>query len=235
MTINPNSKIFDTMNILAERTGGRAFYNSNDIQGAIRRAIDDSRVTYVLGFYPDHGQWNGKFHEIKIKLKRPGTNVRYRRGYFAFADVAPADEQKRAALVRDALSVPLDSSSLGLTVATKAVDVPGAETLKITVTVDARDVVFNPQGDRLAGSVDIYFIQMGDKNKVIAGETRQLTETIPQREYQDVIKSGLSLPTDILISPGAKVLRLLARDAGSGSSGSVTIPLVKLFPSLATN
>lgn len=234
-SISPNLKIFDTMNILAERTGGRAYYNSNDIQGAIRRAIDDSRVTYVLGFYPDHGQWNGKFHEIKVKLKRPDTNIRYRRGYYALADEAPADEQKRSALLRDALSVPLDSSSLGLTVDTKPVDVPGAETLKITSTVEARDIVFNPQGNLLAGAVDLYFIQMGDKNKVIAGEKREITATIPQEEYQRIIQSGLSLPTDIRISPGARFLRVFARDAGSGSTGSVTIPLLKLFPGLAPN
>ena len=234
-TISPNSKIFDTMNILAERTGGRAYYNSNDIQGAIRRAIDDSRVTYVLGFYPDHGQWNGKFHEIKIKLKRPGTNIRYRRGYFALADEAPANEQKRTALMRDAISFPLDSSSLGLTVDTKPVDVPGAETLKITATVEARDIVFNPKGNLLAGAVDLYFIQIGDKNKVLAGEVRQITATIPQEEYQNFIKSGLSLPTDIRIAPGARSLRVFVRDAGSGSTGSVTIPLLKLFPGLAPN
>ena len=99
----PNQKIFDTMNILAERTGGRAYFNSNDIQGSIRRAIDDSRVTYVLGYYPDHGKWNGKFHEIKIRVNRPGTDVRYRRGYFAMADDAPADENKDAALLGDAV------------------------------------------------------------------------------------------------------------------------------------
>jgi hypothetical protein len=42
----------DTMKILAERTGGKAFYGTNDLSDAIRRAIDDSRVTYTLGFYP---------------------------------------------------------------------------------------------------------------------------------------------------------------------------------------
>ncbi len=94
------------MNLLAERTGGRAFFNTNDIQGAIRRAIDDSRVTYVLGFNPDHGNWNGKFREIKIKVKRPDTNIRYRRGYFALADEAPADQQKRTAQVGQSTRFP---------------------------------------------------------------------------------------------------------------------------------
>src|SRR5262249_23153824 len=56
-TINVNNRasrsIFDTqasMRELADRTGGRAFLNSNDIAGAIRRAVDDSQVTYNLAF-----------------------------------------------------------------------------------------------------------------------------------------------------------------------------------------
>ena len=49
----PARQNFDTMNTFAERTGGKAFYNTNDIHGAVRKAIDDSSVTYVLGLLPD--------------------------------------------------------------------------------------------------------------------------------------------------------------------------------------
>src|SRR5688572_24741343 len=51
----------DTMNELAERTGGRAYYNTNDIGGAVRQTIEDSRTNYVLGYYPDSGNWDGRF------------------------------------------------------------------------------------------------------------------------------------------------------------------------------
>jgi VWFA-related protein len=59
ITLSPNRANFDALNTLADRTGGRVFYHTNDILGSIRRAIDDSRVTYVLGYYPSHGQWDG--------------------------------------------------------------------------------------------------------------------------------------------------------------------------------
>ncbi len=39
-----------TMLELAARTGGRAFTNTNDIAGAVRTAVDDSAITYTLGF-----------------------------------------------------------------------------------------------------------------------------------------------------------------------------------------
>ncbi len=62
--IAPN---FDTMNQLARQTGGLAFYNNNDIGGEVRKAIEDSRVSYMLAFYPSVDDSSGKFHNIKVK------------------------------------------------------------------------------------------------------------------------------------------------------------------------
>src|SRR6185295_5572873 len=55
----------DSMRALATRTGGRAAYNTNDLTGAIRQAIDDARVTYVLGYYSTDEVQDGRFREIK--------------------------------------------------------------------------------------------------------------------------------------------------------------------------
>jgi hypothetical protein len=76
------------MKVLAERTGGKAFYGSNNLSEAIRRAMDDSRVTYTLGFYPAGAKWDGSFHRIKVKVKTSGAEVRARTGYFALPDSA---------------------------------------------------------------------------------------------------------------------------------------------------
>ena len=69
------------MRDIADRTGGRAFLNSNDLTAGIRRAMDDTRVSYVVAYSPSHNQWDGKFREIKIKLKRPNLEAQYRKGY----------------------------------------------------------------------------------------------------------------------------------------------------------
>jgi len=41
----------ETMDYVAELTGGKAFHNTNDLAGAVRKAIDDSSVSYTLGYY----------------------------------------------------------------------------------------------------------------------------------------------------------------------------------------
>ena len=74
-TVMPN---VDTMRLTADLTGGRAYYNTNDLGGAIGRAVDDTRLTYVLGYYLPGGSWDGRFHEIKVTVRRPGLDVRHR-------------------------------------------------------------------------------------------------------------------------------------------------------------
>ena len=68
---------------LAEDTGGRAYTNRNDLSTAIRSALDDSRIGYVLTYSPDNYGDEGTRHEIKIKTSRRGVELRYRPGYSA--------------------------------------------------------------------------------------------------------------------------------------------------------
>jgi VWFA-related protein len=78
-----NTSHTDTMQYVAELTGGKAFFNTNDIQGAIRKVIEDSAVTYTLGFYTSEENWDDRYHKIKVKVKRSGAEVRAKKGYFA--------------------------------------------------------------------------------------------------------------------------------------------------------
>jgi len=84
----------DSERSMTDATGGEAFYGGNDIKAAMVRAFDDGRYAYSIGFYPNHGEWNGKFHKIKIHTTIDGAKLRYRAGYFADAEKADSDEAR---------------------------------------------------------------------------------------------------------------------------------------------
>src|ERR1039457_6982483 len=111
----PQLSDFDYSKDLAEQSGGRAYYNTNDFAGAIRKVIDESASTYILGYYPDHNKWNGEFREIKVKVNRPGLEVRARKGYYAVADTTSVQERDAQKLV-NAVRSPLESTDLGFDV-----------------------------------------------------------------------------------------------------------------------
>ena len=99
----------DTMQTLADETGGEAFVNTNNITGAIRQAVEDSAVTYTLGFYIDRASIDGKFHELKVHVKRKGLKVRYPKVYLALEDT-PGNERSNRNSLLSAVRSPIESS-----------------------------------------------------------------------------------------------------------------------------
>jgi VWFA-related protein len=69
-----------TMVQFAERTGGTAFYGRNDLDTGVRLALEDMRVSYILGFHVPPGAAPG-IHEIRVRVSRSGVTLRYRESY----------------------------------------------------------------------------------------------------------------------------------------------------------
>ena len=70
----------DTLRVLDDETDGRAIVNSNDLARAMKQIVADSSAYYLLGYNSTQAPQDGKFHEIKVRVKRSGTDVRARKG-----------------------------------------------------------------------------------------------------------------------------------------------------------
>ena len=79
----------DTLRTLADETDGRAILNSNDLVKGLAQMVKDASSYYLLG-YTAASPTDGKFKQIKVRVKRPGLQVRARKGYWALSteDVA---------------------------------------------------------------------------------------------------------------------------------------------------
>jgi VWFA-related protein len=73
----------DTLRVLASETDGRAIVNRNDLTVAMKQIVRDSSAYYLVGYSSTLAASDGKFHEIKVRVRRPGIQVRARRGYWA--------------------------------------------------------------------------------------------------------------------------------------------------------
>lgn len=73
----------DSMDELAEGSGGHAFYNSNGLAQAIATAVEDGTNYYTLSYSPTNKNFDGGLRKIRVKLSRSGYSLSYRRSYFA--------------------------------------------------------------------------------------------------------------------------------------------------------
>ena len=89
--------VHQAMEYMAEETGGKAVLNSARLN-AFERVTADTRTYYWLGFTPE---WraDGKRHDIRVEVRRPGTRVRSRAGFSDFSRETQAGLQAESLLL----------------------------------------------------------------------------------------------------------------------------------------
>jgi VWFA-related protein len=221
--------IHDSSNFLANRTGGKAFYGTNDIRDAVRRAFDDGRYACNIGYYPDHGQWDGKFRELKVKVSTKDAHLRYRQGYYAFPDRSNSEEAVKSDLQQAAVS-PLETTNLGLIVNGKAIAPLSARSLQLQVGVDPKQLLLMPSDNRRKGGLDMVFVQSDSSGNLLVADKQHFDINFEQKQYEFLTKAGMILQRTVVVQPNSEEIRVVVRDAGSGAVGSVNIPVKAFFP-----
>lgn len=219
-TLHNDMSALDSMEMLAERTGGVVFTNTNNLGQAISRAIDDAHMTYVLGYYPTNVKWDGHFRKISVKVRRPGVSVRHRSGYLALPPPPQTAESRQNALVR-ALASPLNAIALPLTVNLEPA--PNGE-LTVTIRLKASAIRLSQTApDIWEGGVDVaiaHALTNGQLAKA-ADVTVPLRFTTAMRDQ--ALREGLNLNRRVKLNSDAQSLRVAVRDPATGAVGSVVV------------
>jgi len=223
---------FPTMDEIAKRTGGRAFYNTNDIQGAIRQVIDDSQLTYLLSYYPTNTVWNGQFHKIKVKVDRPGLHLQYRDGYAAVAE-PPAASPSGEKRLESAVFSPLDAT--GVAFAVKTVPEKSASSsrqLTVQYWINPRDITLVPNGNKWSGRVTVVLEEFGPRGEALKGLSRNFDFDLDPAREKQFLEAGLRFTQMLDVAPGAERVRVVVCDDPTENLGSVNIPLDRVLPQL---
>jgi VWFA-related protein len=216
------------MQVISDNTGGKAYYNTNDLAGAVREILDTTEVSYTLGFYVDEKALDNKNHDLSVKLTRkPETSkasLHYRKSYAALnAQTLAAQEPHPAigVLAADAL----DASAIGVMAATApSPKNPGLHVVQ--VRVDLADLTLERKGDKWTGAFDLGLAMQGSGKQLSSDVS---VKTIPLSLSDDQLKQGLTagLVIDNTVpSPTQPMrLRVVVQDKTSGAGGSVRLPI----------
>jgi VWFA-related protein len=73
----------EVLRTLADATDGLAVMNTNNLDSVMKRIADDLTSYYLLGYYSTNSKLDGGYRRISVRVKKPGVDVRARRGYRA--------------------------------------------------------------------------------------------------------------------------------------------------------
>lgn len=217
------SQDHSTMEMIAQRTGGRAFYNTNDIMGSVRRAIDDSEVTYTLGFYLSQDEMDSRFHDIKVKVDRKGVDVRARKGFLAYKDQesAATPQAKWDQVIREAIHAPLEATGLTMAFRVDRADQVKPGGLLVSSFVDPKTIVFEQKNGKYTGLIELVIVQQAADGRMLDTLSQSVNMTFTPERYKQVTTHALEFKKTIDPKPGATFLRIVILDHGSGQVGSV--------------
>jgi len=215
----------ETMQVMAEWTGGRAFYNTNDIQGALKQASEDAEVTYTLGFYADEKELDGSYHELKVKIARKGADVRYRKGYFA-SPVMAGDSQPVAEVLRNALFSPADATAMGLT-ASLTPDESRSGSFLLTVGMELQNLSMAAKSNRWNDALNFIVAQESVTGAILDATQNAITINVTDENRERLLKDGLAIKVAITPAPGLSQIRVAVMDQATGNVGSLRITPAK--------
>ncbi len=215
------------MSSMAQRTGGKTFFNRNDIDTGVRTSLDDGSTYYTLEYYPSSKTWNNKFRRIRVKVNRPGVKLQYRDGYYANnpAVVFGADT------MASEFSQALDINAPALTaVSFQAAVLPASpqsqNKLSVVFHIDPRTLHFQQGSDGLAhAEVNCVVWAYPKKGDPIRAEGGTLTAGLPADEYEKMMKSFFPCQRTLDLKPGQYTLRLGVLDRTANLIGTLTTPL----------
>jgi VWFA-related protein len=222
-----------SMNDLADRTGGKAYYNRNDVDAAIQKTLDDGSTYYTLAYHPQNKDWNGKFRKISLKVRQSGIKLRYRAGYYAVdpQSFEKMTQQRRNAEFGQALNLDFPISTA---VPFQArVFAPSEQTkgkVVINYGIDPHAILFESEADGQHAEVDYAVAVYSKKGEALKLEGHTLKTALPPDAFQKVMSSYLPCQLQFELPPGEYVLRLGVRDDRTGLLGTVNTAVTVPHP-----
>jgi len=205
----------ETMREIAAETGGKAYYNQNEIKLGVGLAMADNTASYTIGYYPEDKKWDGKYRSIKVKVDREGTEVRHRRGYFAIDPVQIKDKNPEES-VAEGLRDMAPDTQVTFSAQVKKTDKGNVE---IDYLIDPRTVSAADSSGGKKLNLVAYAAVFSPDGKMLGNASQKVDQVFKEDVYQQILQRGILLRMELDPRPGQ--LHLAVQDVPTGLVGTI--------------
>ncbi|MBV8207407.1 MAG: VWA domain-containing protein [Acidobacteria bacterium] len=215
----------ETMQSFAVATGGKAYFNSNDLEKAFEHASDDSSSYYLLGYYRQPGDNKPGWRRLKVKVTKPGLSVRTRSGYFVNAqDKEPPSGPSEE--VKIALRAPMDFTGIPLAVRWEppGPDNAGKRPVRFDLSIAHEGLVMDAN-DQNHMRFEIIAVARRASGESAATFSKTVDAHPSAQTLAKIDQGGVTYRDQMQLPPGEYSVRFVIRDLLGGRVGSVLAPL----------
>jgi len=218
--------------VFVNETGGKLFYNRNDVDMEIKQSERMGAEYYTLTYQPKNIDPNGKFRRIRVTLRDPNLRAVTKAGYFAPDRNAPLDlrQQKMMKLAEAVQStIPFDALHVSLSGVVWHRD---SRTAEFIVQLKSKNLTFLPSDDgRDAANLIVAVASLSRDGTVLASRTEAITlVTTDSTRLPEVVSR---FPLIIRLPRKNQSVRVVMEDEHGGRIGSADLDRKTIDAALA--
>ena len=218
---------------LSEETGGLAIVNSGDLIGGLGRIVLDNSRYYLLGYYSDSTEWSrNRFMDIEVRVKRPGLEVRARKGFLPpdTSAIEPPSEAEVAfgtsPALTAALGKPIPVGDLPLRVFAAPLKGSGdAGSVLVALEIDGPSLEFEERDGRFVESIEVSIVAVDERVRMQGGDRQTFDLNLMPETHERVSRTGVRTLTQLDLPPGRYQIRVGVHETTGLATGTVPYDL----------
>lgn len=210
--------------LLVNETGGKLFYNRNDVDAEIAKSEQMGSQYYTLTYQPQGDPPDGKFRRIRVTLRDPNLHAVTKAGYYAPDAHAPVDERhERMVDIAEAVQSPIAFNALDLELS-GVVRHPDTQTADVTVKLLSKNFTLQPLD---AGGSTAHLIlgaaSLDRNRRILASKVESVRLSSPFAYPHDLPAVVTHIPIALRVPRKTASLRIVIENADSGRMGAVDL------------
>jgi len=212
----------DLLYRISEDTGGHLIKNTNDFSDGLNRVDDEIRSRYTLAYRSTDQTFDGRFHKLKIEVKRPGVNVLSRLGYYAISptQVVPFSPEERKLMASFSTLEAQPTLPVSVTV-TPFRSQEGFYLVPLLFDIPPGSVTFNERGGKRRLKLDVLgLVRNEGEDRILSRLGGSFNVELSPQQYESILNDKIFYRQDIELQAGNYTIDLMVRDRLSGNAAA---------------
>lgn len=206
------------LEMFASETGGRVFFNRNDLDAPLQEVLDETRQYYLLAYTARPTRSDGSYHRIKVEVTRPGMSVSHRKGYYEskpFKDFSSLERNLQIADIvnRDRHHEEVSLNAQALVFSSDADDPQWGDFARVLIQTAITGAQFEDLDEEI--ELELYAFA-SNADRAILDYFHGAFKVKQKDQRSRVASAGISYADVLLLPPGDFKVKLILRENKSG-------------------